>query len=288
MNNTLEALYFANLSLIAILTTVYILAVTLIGKAILISSYAEKSRLEMEKLNTEKEIAEKQLNQVTDYEKLIKILKAKRSRLVKDIKHVQQIPKLLSLSGGFLPSFLLFLISTITILLLQQFNVDVGKIWWGYYIIIIGALVVGIWRMYFMLSALQFVSVELVPEVEIKIDTPTPIKVKKGDSINLDFLEHLLKGDYIDMVDNNIMCPHGFSVTSDYAYKREFQTDAVYQPNKTQYCVYRNTYMAYGTFSKVKIQLKCEADIGKYSLQYCLTCRQLGVVKLFVEIEVVA
>lgn len=304
MGSIYQLIFFLAIALLAIVITVFVLAVSLLGRAVKLSAQEQTEAEEKRKKDTEKEIKKIQDKlekakaagrvDVKDLTRSLQDLESRDTRHKWKLRWIKIKPKLLTASWGALIPGALFLISAIFSAL--AFNLPSGTATVSLYTLIsLIALGIGICFVCLTLKVIQGVAItseetafvrqkdmykaaliefedERRPRLELEFPKTTfPLKMKTGSEITLRCQLSLSKGLSADAVDIHIGFPKGFQfvdTTNTYtieSYRKDI--DFVFKRWTT------NTLIQGLVWDIKAIKVKTPSTAGKFEMICSFTCR---------------
>jgi hypothetical protein len=318
MDTVFEALFFLAVGLIAITVTVFVLAVSLLGRAIKLSmqeqaEFAEKGKIEIE-------VRIKEINRIltkakqlshTKIEELhssLSDLEKQQQKHKRNLNWIKNKPALLRVGGGVLIPGSFFLISTVISIIaryIMSLNQEANMI--GYLIFSIGFIIFGLFVVIQSLKVIGGVAITseetaLIREAEaIKnamleieeskkpiiqldfLDTRFPLHLKMNSVNNLIFRVNLVKGDYADDVKIMLALSPGCTFISKDI--KVFPESHIY----SKYELYIKSYdkLLEGPSYDHSIDIQTSNITGEFKLLYWIYCRgfrnDATELKIFVE-----
>jgi ABC-type multidrug transport system fused ATPase/permease subunit len=241
--------FFLALGLLAIVITVYVFAVSLLGRAMEDAVRSENEKLAERKKNNAKEMAsiKKEIEEAEDSGQIpkglikkLKKLEKKDNKFDKELAKIRKAPKLLTVNGGVIPPGIPLLVAII-------FSGIAGYFWYLYtidifiwidpvffWIVSLVAIIYSIFRIYCSLKVIESVAItseeaalkktveafkiaqeeledERRPELSLKLkDKKFPLQAKANSEMPLRFELSLSKGDFAEDIDIHICLPPGF------------------------------------------------------------------------------
>ncbi len=299
--------FFLALAVLAILVTIFVFAVSLLGRALERASKEKEKTLEAQKEATEKEIAgiQKQISKLLkkehikkelgELEKKLRQLRKQGEEFEKKISKIGKAPELLTVRGGVIPPARILAIALIlcgVALVLYESQIVIANLLW---VLGLAAIFYSVWCIYQSLKVIESVAITseeaaLVREVQAlktafreydeekkpelilvwKKQQP-PFHTKADSTKKLLFGLYLTRGDVADDADVMLYAPPGFSFPDRSSITQE--ADHPIAPEFVSACVYYGAPIIRGGTVAQEVNIKAPTAVGKFEAYYRVSCR---------------
>lgn len=309
MGTIYEWTFFLALGLLAIVVTIFVFAVSLLGRVMEAAAKSEQEKLAERKKNNAKEMAgiKKEIEEAEAKGEIpkgltrqLQKLEKKDKKYEKELGGIRGAPKLLTVKGLVVPA-------GVSLLVAISLN---GVAWYFWYLFTIGffiwidpvfiwivglaAILYGVFRIYQSLKFIESVTItseevalaretkalkvaltefeeEKKPELQLKFEKHPPLKLKVDSETKLQFLLWLRKGDIAENVMVLFHLPPGFSFPYQESVIQDADSPKI--PNFVSARVDYNLPITWGASVPNDLVVKAPSKVGKFTGYYMLMCR---------------